>query len=74
MSNAYISDLIADLDSRITFPLLMDLSRDGQRAYGSPAPSFPRNIAIGRDGTVFHEDSDNTLEATQAAIVAALGE
>ncbi len=72
MNYPYVDDAIAELEDRFTFPLLMDIDSESMRVFGSALPIYPRNIVIGRDGTVVHADNASNLDAVEVAIEAAL--
>lgn len=74
MASWYISEPIADLDSIVTMPVVMDLDAEGQRVLGDPEPTFPRNLVLDKDGTIYHHDTNLSLDATEAALEALFSE
>jgi len=72
MNYPHVVETIAEIESGIAFPLLVDVEGESQRVYGSATPVYPRNIVIGRDGKVVHEDNAGDLVAVESAIELAL--
>lgn len=70
----FVTDAIAKLEAVISFPLLMDFDNEGQALFGSPHPSYPRNVVLDRSGAIVHWDLDGNLHRVEAAIEAALGD
>lgn len=68
----FVRDSIAQLETQISFPLLMDIDNEGQAVFGSPLPSYPRNLVLDREGNIVHWDLDGNLFQVEAAIEAAL--
>ena len=69
-----MAGFIADLEAVITFPVLIDVDNEGQAIFGSPHPSYPRNVVIDPTGKIVHWDLDGNLERVSEAIEAALND